>query len=152
MTDVSVFVTGTATICVFDPEALKHRLADYSDWWSDEDEEIKEINAGNVLFVALGSDGRYEVEVRPNSPFDEPGVSAVLKCPSGNVFVGPGEDVTGGDLEPTGRRTTGRFTLLNPGRYEVKVCRLGPWRLGVSLLATTSAEENGFEIGPSLAD
>ena len=55
------FGTGTATLAVFDPACLEHRLDDVADWWSDPTDEVAEINAGNVLFVATGSDGTYEV-------------------------------------------------------------------------------------------
>jgi hypothetical protein len=146
--------TGTATVCVFDLEALKHRVGDYADWWSDEDEELKEVNAATVVFVALGADGRYEVAFRTDGRFKESHrvVSGFLKCPSGRVFVGPGEDVSGGDLEPDRRQTSGRLFGIPAGDYIFEVCRLGSWEIGVSLSPTDAAEGNAFEAGLSVAD
>jgi len=146
--------TGTATICIFDLDAIRHRCDDPPDWWSDEDEELKEVNSGSVLFVALGSDGRYEIEVRADRPFEAPerAVAALLKCPSGRVFVGPGEDVTGGELEPDRRQTSGRLLSIPSGHYRVEVCRLDAWRLGVSFQRTQAAPQNTFRVGPSLVD
>ena len=147
-------VTGTATICVFDLQALKHRVADSADWWSDEEEELKEVNAANALFVALGSDGRYDVEVCTDDRFEEPlrVVTACLTCPSGRVFIGPGEDVSGGDFEPDRRQTTGQLLTVAPGRYRVTLYRLGGWVVGVFLEPTNLASGNAFDSGLSIAD
>ncbi|WP_431089630.1 DUF6386 family protein [Paenibacillus sp. 8b26] len=45
------FTTDTATLCIFDTEALKHRLDDEPDWWSIEEDELGELNQGNVAFL-----------------------------------------------------------------------------------------------------
>ena len=42
------FTTDTATIAVFDPERLHHRLTDSADWWSIPADEVAEINRGNI--------------------------------------------------------------------------------------------------------
>ena len=44
------FVTGTATMCLFDLASLKHRVEEPSDWWSIPEDELAEVNAGNCLF------------------------------------------------------------------------------------------------------
>lgn len=145
--------TGTATVCIFDLGALKHRVADYADWWSDEEEELKEVNAATVAFVALGADGRYEVQFRTDGRFEGPQrvVSGLLRCPSGRLFIGPGEDVSGGDFEPDRRETSGRLFAVPSGDYTFEVCRLGPWSIGVSLMHTDLAARNTFESGLSIA-
>ena len=145
-------MTGTATICIFDPAALKHRVADHADWWSDVDEELKEVNAANVVFVALGSDGQYEVEARPEggSWSERRVVTALLRCPTGRAFVGPGEDVSGGDFEPDRRRTTGRFVQVPIGQCRVEVYRLDAWQLGVSFERADVSGRNAFDMGLSL--
>ncbi|MGM1019737.1 MAG: DUF6386 family protein [Bacillota bacterium] len=51
------FTTDTATFCLFDTEALKHRLDDEPDWWSVEEDELGELNQGNVAFFNLRADG-----------------------------------------------------------------------------------------------
>jgi hypothetical protein len=45
--------TDTATLAVFDPACLQHRHSHYCDWWSDPDEELKDVRAGHALFVCL---------------------------------------------------------------------------------------------------
>ena len=93
--------TDTATIVVFDPLCLKHRRSDDCDWWSIEREEMVEVNEGNALFVGVGSDGAYEIEITDACPPSERHVVvAHLKVESGKVFVGAGEWTTGGELEP----------------------------------------------------
>ena len=60
----TTFDTDTATLAIFDPAALAHRITDTADWWSLAEDALAEINTGNVLFVDLGRDGSYAVEIR----------------------------------------------------------------------------------------
>jgi hypothetical protein len=124
------FLTDTATLCVFDVAALRHRLHDTGDWWSIVDEELKEINAGNAAFIGLGSDGDYEVDI--GEAGDEGGSIVHLKFPSGRVFVGCGEEVTAGGLEPECIRG-GTFLDFTPGAYVLSVRRTGDKSLEINL-------------------
>lgn len=113
------FSTDTATLAVFDLASLKHRISDEPDWWSIPDDGIDEINKGNVLFLNLGSDGDYTVEIHDD--INEEHGESFLKIPSGKVFIGAGEDTSGGDLEPDGSDyMSGVFFELSPGTYKVK--------------------------------
>lgn len=113
------FTTDTATLSIFDLSSLKHRISDAPDWWSIPDDEIDEINKGNVLFLNLGSDGDYTVKIHDD--IDVSYDSLFLKVPSGKVYIGAGEDTSGGDLEPDGSDyMPGVFLDLEPGSYEVK--------------------------------
>ncbi|MDO6410121.1 DUF6386 family protein [Pantoea phytobeneficialis] len=119
MTNKFSFSTDTATLSVFDVASLKHRVNDDPDWWSIPDDEVGEINKGNVLFLNLGSDGDYTVEICDDLK-DGYG-SLFLNIPVGKVFIGAGEDTSGGDLEPDGSDyMSGIFFELSPGFYEVK--------------------------------
>ncbi len=60
------FATDTATMCVYDIGALKHRLNDTADWWSLPSEELAEVNNGNAAFINLQSDGKYSVKFDEN--------------------------------------------------------------------------------------
>ncbi|HDT1886742.1 DUF6386 family protein, partial [Enterobacter cloacae complex sp. P36RS] len=52
--------------------------------------------------------------------------SLFLNVPTGKVFIGAGEDVTGGDLEPDDSEAiSGEFVTLEPGSYEVKYKKQG---------------------------
>lgn len=143
-------VTGTATLVVFDIAALQHRFNDYVDWWSDPDEELKELNQGNVIFVALGADGRYEVDVATVARSDSDQVSAIICCPTGRLFVGPGEDITGGELQPQTRRTSGRILEVDPGTYRAGVT-MTAHTLHVTLMKTDASAVNAFAEGLSVA-
>ncbi|WP_373275999.1 DUF6386 family protein, partial [Serratia marcescens] len=51
------FTTDTATLSIFDLVSLNHRVSDDADWWSIPEDELEEVNKGNVLFLNLGEDG-----------------------------------------------------------------------------------------------
>ena len=111
--------TDTATLVIYDLMSLKHRINDDADWWSLPEDEVEEINKGNLLFLNLGDDGAYKVHIK--NDVDEYTGSLFLSVPSGKVFIGAGEDVTGGDLEPDDTDAiSGEFIILEPGTYEVK--------------------------------
>jgi hypothetical protein len=116
------FTTDTATLSIFDLVSLKHRVSDDADWWSIPEDELEEVNKGNVLFLNLGEDGQYTVRVVDN--ISENYKSLFLNVPSGMVFVGAGEDTSGGDLEPDGSDyMSGVFLILDIGNYEVRFRR-----------------------------
>ncbi|MFC3947633.1 MULTISPECIES: DUF6386 family protein [Serratia] len=116
------FTTDTATLSIFDLVSLKHRVSDDADWWSIPEDELEEVNKGNVLFLNLGEDGQYTVRVVDD--ISENYKSLFLNVPSGKVFVGAGEDTSGGDLEPDGSDyMSGVFLILDIGNYEVRFRR-----------------------------
>ena len=92
------FVTDTSTLCVFDLECLKHRINDDADWWSIPEDELLEVNNGNVIFIGVGEDGEYNISFRDQ--ILNPKVVASLNVVSGRVFIGAGEEVTADGLEP----------------------------------------------------
>ena len=116
--------TDTATLVIYDLMSLKHRINDDADWWSLPEDEVEEINKGNLLFLNLGDDGAYKVHIK--NDVNEYTGSLFLSVPSGKVFIGAGEDVTGGDLEPDDSDAiSGEFISLDPGSYEVKYKKQG---------------------------
>ncbi len=124
------FTTDTATMCVFDLESLKHRLEDDADWWSVPREEVKEVNAGHALFLGLGADGRFEVVLLDEIP--APQVRLGLSVPSGRLFIGAAEEVTGEGLEPEKVRG-GEFVELEPGPWTLHARQEGH-RVEIALL------------------
>lgn len=110
--------TDTATLSVFDLDAIKHRVGDTADWWSLPEDEIEEVNKGNIIFIGLGDDGIYEVNVTEH--INTPDVTLFLKAPSGFIFIGAGEDTSGGDLEPDSSVSiSGRLLSLPIKNYAV---------------------------------
>ncbi|WP_442109123.1 DUF6386 family protein [Pseudomonas sp. NUPR-001] len=112
-------VTDTATLVVFDLQAIQHRIDDTCDWWSIQVDELLEMNEGNIAFLNVGGDGRYQVKIQEDLLREFGGV--YLKFPSGRVFIGAGEDATGGGLEPDGSDAIqGVFLDFEIGSYYMK--------------------------------
>ncbi|WP_170948172.1 DUF6386 family protein [Paenibacillus sp. 7516] len=123
------FVTGTATMCLFDLASLKHRVEEPPDWWSIPEDELAEVNAGNCLFFNLGADGMYEVSwsvdiSHSTSAVPEGAQVFYLQVPTGSVFLGAAEDVSGGELEPD-ESCDGMILSLQPGNVACIVSREG---------------------------
>lgn len=131
------FVTDTATLVIFDLKELKHRLLDDADWWSVPAEELREVNEGHAAFFNLGADGRYRVRVS-RIDGDTSGVSCRISCPSGNVYIGAGEEVTSDGLEPDLSRG-GKFLEMEPGNYQFFVKRIENDSLLISLKPVETA-------------
>lgn len=91
-------VTDTATVAVFDLEAIRHRMNDTADWWSIAEDEILEVNQGNIAFLGLGEDGEFDINISDDLQDEECALN--MYVPSGQIFIGAGEDTTGGGLEP----------------------------------------------------
>ncbi len=139
------FATDTATLAIFDPARLHHRLADTGDWWSIPSDETAEVNLGNMLAVSTGTDGAYDVDVSavsdtPPGPF----IEALVACESGRVFVGAGEFIPGDGLTTTDKYG-GRFIDLPSGTYRVRVWRPSAWSLKVSLIPCDGPAQNHFD-------
>ncbi len=113
------FATNTAAVAIFDPQALLHRCHDSADWWANPFEEVEEINNGNLVVVGLAYDGVYQVFLSEDK---NNGVSVLVKCLSGEIFVGPGEEISGGGYAPFQRPYTyGSIFDFRPGVYRVYI-------------------------------
>lgn len=146
------FGTDTATIAIFDPAALMHRCDDDADWWSVPRDELLEINQGNVLFVGLGVDGGYEVEVYQKigkSGIATSYVTANLKVLSGCLYIGAGEQVPAGDFGP---ETTygGILVYAERGSIELRVYRPSANKLVVEYNSTDREAKNEFKSSPTI--
>ncbi|MEC0124501.1 DUF6386 family protein [Paenibacillus pabuli] len=132
--------TDTAALCLYDLAALKHRMEDTPDWWSIAEDELTEVNAGNVLFLNLGDDGQYEVQWSLDDSVKEVGTAEVyyIRVPSGNVYLGAAEDVTGGELEPD-ESCGGMLLQLEPGNYACRVTKENN-QISISMKASLQSE------------
>lgn len=120
MSNAFSFMTDTATLAIFDLQAIQHRKSDTADWWSIPDDELDEMNKGNIAFIGLGNDGFYTINLCDK--IEDPDVRININCPSGKVFIGAGEDTTGGDLEPDDPKyRAGEIIFLPVGDYEISL-------------------------------
>jgi hypothetical protein len=142
--------TDTATLAVFDPQRLRHRVANSCDWWSIPADEVQEINAGNLFSVDLGRDGVYRVSVHlDDARPDSATVSGLIRCESGEIFIGAGEQIPGGGLEPD--LALGGLSLgAAAGTYRVWVGRRSEFELDVWLEETDAEARNEFGHSPRL--
>lgn len=56
--------TDTTTSVIYDLMSLKRGINEDVDWWSLPEDEVEEVNKGNVLFLNLGDDGAYKVNIK----------------------------------------------------------------------------------------
>lgn len=144
--------TGTATLAVFDPSSIAHRATDDADWWSVPRDELEEVNKGNVLFVGLGSDGTYEIEVHRGIGElggEQAQVVAQLRVRSGCIYIGAAENVPSAGFGPETVHG-GCLVAVRSGTCEVRVSRLSPVRIAVEYQHSGNASANEFEMSPSL--
>ena len=123
------FFTDTATLAVFDPESLAHRVNDDADWWCDDLIDLDEIQSGTIALFSLGGDGVYQTRVTTGKlDDDERDYAAELIAnlgvvvTSGKLFVGPGECLPGGDMpfDPSDSEH-GTLIAIENGQYFVDV-------------------------------
>ena len=99
------FSSPSGTLALFDPQSLKHRLLGPRGWWQDDQQAVREINAGRLVLVDLGLAGTYLVRQVSSEAFKadaefRPSLTFQLACPSGHLFVGKAESTSGDDMEP----------------------------------------------------
>ncbi|MDB5979609.1 MAG: hypothetical protein JWQ69_624 [Pseudomonas sp.] len=137
--------TDTATIAVFDLAAIRHRISDTPDWWSIIKDEVQEVNYGNIAFWGVGQDGSYRIIIAEDIA---EGFGALnLGFPSGQVFIGAGEDTTGGDLEPDGSDAIqGSVVSFKPGNYLLKYKKTG----SILELAFSPSKERNNQLEDSI--
>lgn len=125
------FSTDTATLSVFDPECLKHRLNTACDWWCGSFAGLEEVANGRVAFISVAADGVFKVRITSGDLASNERDYATerlgplgLEVKSGKVFVGPGERITGGGFAPDAARLRdGEGTIVDipPGKYDLLV-------------------------------
>lgn len=135
-------MTDTATLCIYDLQALKHRLEDTSDWWSIPEDELLEVNLGNIAFLNVGADGLYTMQ--QVDEIEQPVVQLWINVPSGQLYAGAAENVTGGELEPEDG-DSGQYITVEPGVYHLKIAVIQQ-NIEFALLRTEQAiANNQFE-------
>ena len=112
--------TDTARICVYDLFSLKHRLKDNSDWVIYEG--LAEMNRGKLALLHVGANWYYEIHIT-NQCKTRTDLSKIIKisCPTGNVFIGACEKITGGGIEPTPKIAGEKWSFISiePGNYNL---------------------------------
>ena len=138
------FSTDTSSICVFDLGSLKHRVDDDADWWCwPPEEQVSEVNAGNVAIIDLGNDGEFVVHLQ-FSRLPHPQIEVQLSCPTGRVFVGAAEEITSEGQEPDCTRGGG-FISIATGAFSLQVDRgTTAGKLCLALTAQGKTAGNNF--------
>nr|CAP48498.1 putative integron gene cassette protein [uncultured bacterium] len=147
------FGTGTATLVIFDPICLASRIEDTGDWWSIPDEELSEVNAGNVIFARLGCDGGYSFDIyrlKHDEQLPAVGLRAKVRTKMGSFYVGAGEQVIGEDIGPS-TQYGGLLFAIPAGNYEVEIqLEEASGHLKVYFKKTDEEAGNDFTDSPAL--
>lgn len=145
----SRFKTDTATLIVVDPACVRHRLDDDADWWSIPEDELAEVNLGNALFVNLGADGVYVLDLSSEAPPSGARCAeAMIRNISGRFFVGAGEYMTSEGMEP--EAVYGNvFVECSPGTYRAVVWMTGN-TLFVNLTPSNGPATNALPATPRI--
>lgn len=148
------FGTDTATLCVYDPAVISHRVDDSVDWWSLPEEELLEVNSGTAFICGLQSDGVYKVILNSSATSTSGGVSALLLVVSGLVYIGAGEDLPGGGRSPNPQSPllSGRFLKLPSGVYLVSATIADISSIYLSLSRSDGDAKNSFHSQLLLVD
>jgi hypothetical protein len=103
MNSLVEFFTDTATLAIFDPIRLKHRVTGASDWWCENFLELEEVRSGAIALLSLGGDGVFRARITDGhlTPDERDYAAEVvrglgLEVTSNAVYVGPGECLPGG--------------------------------------------------------
>jgi len=144
----TTFTTDTATLAVFDPASIAHRASDDADWWSVPTFEIQEINAGKVLFAALGADGTYNCKIFRGA-VGKAKLEGLIDVQSGCIYIGAGEEVPGAGYGPS-TRYGGVLISFQCGCCKVQVTNGDSSELLIYLSSTTHAAQNSFSSSPEL--
>jgi hypothetical protein len=139
------FATDTSTLVVFDLAMLRHRLDDDApDWWVfPHAVQVDAVNTGAAAFIDLGGDGTYTGTLSDDAGADA-ALSFVLSCPSGQVFLGAGEETTADGMEPDCTRG-GLMLRFTPGTYRFTVAVAAPRELRVDCAAFEGPARNAFD-------
>lgn len=124
------FVTDTASLALFDPEVLQHRLYDESDWWCNDFNSYEEVIKGFISLVSLAADGQYRLRLTSADTLtniEKQSIKKVinplgLKIISGNLFIGGGEYLPGENYSPRQNSIEeyqGAFIQLPPNDYDI---------------------------------
>lgn len=140
--------TDVSEIAIFDTVCLKHRLNEPSDWPTITAEVLAEINKGNLILIDVCQDGHYELEIYQNEIFDEENILEVfIRCPSGRLYFGPGEMVTGDGVEPgvdLKHNLRGEFIHLPPGNFLISILKIDSKKFRVGISNCIKQTENSF--------
>jgi hypothetical protein len=118
--------TDTATVAVFDPAVLQHRLAVEADWWCRSFRELPEVRDGRIVLFSTGADGIYAARITDGDLTQDERAYAReqfrfgMVVESDRLFVGPAEYLVGEGFSPTDSAEFDRFFVeWNPGTYSV---------------------------------
>ena len=121
------YFTDTATLAIFDPQRLEHRVNDDADWWCGDFLRLDELRSGAMALVSLGGDGIYRVRITDGELnaderdyADEYIAGLGVEVVSGKIFIGPGECLPGG-FQFGAETDRGALCEIDNGSYTVDV-------------------------------
>lgn len=126
-------MTDTAIICVFDPEALAHRVdQENEEWWVMDFHKTPEVKNGVIAMLATFADGFYKTRLTNQDLTDEERYFVKYVLPemglhivSGHLYIGAAEEMpAGSEFSISSMREAmsgGQLFSLKNGNYTVRV-------------------------------
>lgn len=139
------FATDSATLAVFDIDvARQYKYHEYHDWWTLWECALLATNAGEIAIVDLGCDGIYTIDiVNPDRLVSPPHLTINIRCPSGKLYVCPGEDIPAGGLEPD-ETCSGKLIQVEGVAVRCHFRRVNDTSIQVALEVHTGDATNNF--------
>lgn len=135
----AAFETDLATLAVFDPKALTHRMRQPRTWWRETESvlDVPEVLEGKVALFPIGAEGRFSARLSLDGVLSEVEQKLVVgtvgklgvQLVSEDIFCGAAERLPG---DGVGDRVlnipdTGAYYKAEPGDYDATVHVLD-WR------------------------
>lgn len=139
----TTITTDPATIVIFDPECMRHRLEEDADWWSLPQEELLEVNRANAAFMNVSAVGSYEIELAPHEELEDADVEFFVRNINGRFFFGAGEMISSAGPGPEAKYGNVVFDAA-PGSYLVRA-RQRAGTVAVSIKSTNLEASNSFD-------
>lgn len=134
-----IIPTGAASIVLYDPEVLHHRVEDVPGWETIQRFRQEEVAARNLLYIELGGDGIYEVALENGEA--DPDKALSLRCQSGVFQLSAAERLPSEGTEYE-QLDHGVFLAVEQGDYAASVRRDG-MHISITLQKADPFENEG---------
>lgn len=153
------FFTDIATLALFDPQVLEHRVNESAYWWNSNFSLLDEVDKGKLTLLHLGSDGDWSARITDGELSKDEHLHLSkqtgpvgLEVVSGSVFLGKGEYLPSKEVSLSQENLeadSGSFVRVKPGKYDIHAHLLFweniPKENGPDIILTLSERVKDFQ-------